>query len=54
MVKIELVERKSAALTPSSIRCLSWMPTVNITAGCAHDCIYCYIKGYLGYPPRRV
>jgi len=54
MVKVELIERKGAALTPSSIRCLSWMPTVNITAGCAHGCIYCYIKGYLGYPGENV
>src|ERR1035437_4347453 len=50
MVKIELIDRKGSALTPSAIRCLSWMPTVNITAGCAHGCIYCYIKGYSGYP----
>jgi len=50
MMKVELIKRKGAALTPSSIRCLSWMPTVNITAGCSHGCLYCYTKGYLQYP----
>ena len=49
-MQVEFIERKGAALTPSSIRCLAWMPTVNITAGCSHGCIYCYIKGYLNYP----
>ncbi|MCL2639992.1 MAG: hypothetical protein FWD53_04020 [Phycisphaerales bacterium] len=53
MFQVELIERKTAALTPSSIRCLSWMPTVNITAGCVHNCIYCYIKGYQNYPGDR-
>ena len=22
------------------------LPTVNLTAGCLHDCVYCYIRGY--------
>lgn len=50
MVRVNLVERKSAVLTPSSLACLSRMPTINLTAGCAHGCIYCYARGYRTYP----
>ena len=42
--------RKSNVLTPSQLRCLSKIPTINITAGCFHNCIYCYTKGYSQYP----
>ncbi|MBI2303117.1 MAG: radical SAM protein [Chloroflexi bacterium] len=37
-------------LTPSSLACLSHLPTVNLTAGCAHSCLYCYARGYTIYP----
>jgi len=50
MVTVIKAERKSAVLTPSSLACLSIMPTINLTAGCLHDCIYCYIRGYSNYP----
>lgn len=50
MVKVTLVDRKSNALTPSSLRCLSHLPTINMTAGCVHGCAYCYIRGYSQYP----
>ena len=26
------------------------LPTINLTAGCLHDCVYCYIRGYRNYP----
>ena len=42
--------RKSSVLTPSQLRCLSKIPTINITSGCIHSCIYCYTKGYSQYP----
>ena len=50
MVKLLKKRRKSKVLTPSQLRCLSKIPTVNITSGCAHGCIYCYTKGYSQYP----
>ncbi len=50
MVKVTLLDRKSNALTPSSLRCLSHLPTINMTAGCVHGCAYCYIRGYSQYP----
>jgi DNA repair photolyase len=44
------VERKSAILSPSSLSCLKNIPSVNLTSGCAHDCVYCYARGYTIYP----
>jgi len=50
MVEISLIERKSSVLSPSSLACLSHIPSVNLTSGCAHECIYCYARGYSVYP----
>jgi len=50
MVQVTLVERKSAVLTPSSLACLAHVSTINLTAGCAHECRYCYARGYLTHP----
>ena len=50
MIQVIPVERKSAVLTPSSLACLAHVPTVNFTAGCAHECRYCYARGYLTHP----
>lgn len=49
-MKVVPVQRKSAVLTPSSLTCLSNVATVNLTSGCAHGCLYCYTRGYSGYP----
>jgi len=50
MIQVIASERKSAVLTPSSLACLAHVPTVNLTAGCAHECRYCYARGYLTHP----
>jgi DNA repair photolyase len=50
MLKVTTKDRKTKFLTPSGLRCLANLPTVNISAGCAHNCIYCYSKGYSIYP----
>jgi DNA repair photolyase len=50
MTHVISIERKSAVLTPSSLACLSHVPTVNLTAGCTHECRYCYARGYLTHP----
>jgi DNA repair photolyase len=49
-MKLLWVEKKSQVLTPSSLPCLAKIPTINISAGCSHNCVYCYSKGYSGYP----
>ena len=50
MVTVTRAKRRSSVLTPSGLACLSVLPTVNLTAGCLHDCVYCYIRGYRNYP----
>ena len=50
MIEVHTVDRKSSVLTPSSLACLRHVATINLTAGCAHDCLYCYIRGYGNYP----
>ncbi len=50
MVTVVQIDRKSAVLTSSSIACLKHMPTINLTSGCAHGCIYCYTRGYSTHP----
>lgn len=50
MTEVIRTERKSAVLTPSGLTCLAHVPTVNLTGGCAHDCRYCYARGYLRHP----
>ncbi len=50
MVTVTRAKRRSPVLTPSGLACLSVLPTINLTAGCLHDCVYCYIRGYRNYP----
>jgi DNA repair photolyase len=50
MVNIGWIERKSPVLSASSLTCLSHIPSVNLTSGCAHECVYCYARGYSIYP----
>jgi DNA repair photolyase len=50
MVDIIFAERKSSVLSSSSLACLSRTPSLNLTSGCAHNCIYCYARGYSTYP----
>ena len=50
MARLITKNRKSNVLTPSQLRCLSKIPTINITSGCFHNCVYCYTKGYSQYP----
>jgi len=49
-MKLLSANKKSQLLTPSALPCLSKIPTVNVSAGCLHNCIYCYSKGYSNYP----
>jgi DNA repair photolyase len=50
MVTVIQTDRRSAVLTSSSLACLSHMPTINLTSGCAHGCVYCYTRGYSNHP----
>ena len=50
MVEVIPTERRSAVLSPSSLACLANIPAINLTSGCAHNCLYCYARGYSTYP----
>ena len=50
MVNVIWAERKSPVLSSSSLACLAHIPGINLTSGCAHDCIYCYARGYSTFP----
>jgi len=50
MVVVLPAERKSAVLSASSLACLRGVPTINLTCGCGHECVYCYARGYSNYP----
>jgi DNA repair photolyase len=52
MTEVLLAQRKAAVLAPSQLACLSKLPTVNLTAGCAHDCMYCYARSYSQNPGK--
>lgn len=49
-LKIITKTRKTNFLSPSGLKCLANLPTVNISSGCVHNCVYCYTKGYSIYP----
>jgi DNA repair photolyase len=54
-MEILLASRKTRVLVPSKLPCMAGMATVNLTAGCAHQCVYCYAQGYRCHPgPGRV
>ena len=50
LTEVLLAERKAPVLAPSQLACLSKLPTVNLTAGCAHECLYCYARSYSQNP----
>ena len=50
MVTVTKAKRRSPVLTPSDLPCLKTIPTINLTAGCLHGCLYCYAKGYSQFP----
>ncbi len=50
-VKLIKINRKSQILKSSVFGCLKDTPSINITKGCIHSCIYCYAKGFKDAPP---
>ncbi len=50
MTEVIKAKRKATVLAPSQLACLSKLPTINLTAGCAHECLYCYARSYSQNP----
>lgn len=51
-IKIIKVNRKSQILKPTVFGCLKDTPSINITKGCMHSCVYCYARGFTDAPPK--
>lgn len=51
-IKLIKVNRKSQILKPSVFGCLKDTPSINITKGCMHSCVYCYARGFTDAPPK--
>ena len=51
-MKLLREERKTPVLKPPSFGCLSTIPSINITRGCAFQCVYCYARGFTSAPPK--
>lgn len=49
LVRLTTSLRKHA-MTSSGIPCMRRCFTINVAAGCAHGCLYCYARGYQSYP----
>jgi DNA repair photolyase len=50
-LKIIKKTRKSPVLKASAFGCLKDTPSINLTRGCLHSCVYCYARGFTGAPP---
>lgn len=44
--------RKSAILKQPTFGCLKGVPSINVTRGCVHSCVYCYARGFTDAPPK--
>lgn len=49
-MRILKIERKGPILKSPSFECLREIPSINVTAGCLHGCLYCYAFGFQSTP----
>ncbi len=52
MFKLLPIERRSEVLKRSVFGCLRDVPSINVTKGCLHSCVYCYARGFPEAPPE--
>jgi DNA repair photolyase len=54
MSPIRLVKerRKTPILKSPAFGCLKGTPSINITRGCLHSCVYCYARGFTDAPSK--
>lgn len=51
MLKLLKISRKTSILKKPAFVCLKGVPSINITKGCLHRCVYCYARGFSNTPP---
>jgi|Deesub1362A_J573_1020465.scaffolds.fasta_scaffold00604_25 DNA repair photolyase len=51
-IRLVKEERRSAILKQPAFGCLRDVPSINITRGCMHSCVYCYARGFTDAPPK--
>jgi len=51
-LKVIIMTRRSRLLKVPDFGCLRGIPSINITRGCMHSCIYCYARGFPDAPPE--
>ena len=49
-LRVVPVERRSAVLRHPGLPCLARDYTINLTAGCPHECCYCYAQSFIQHP----
>lgn len=52
MFKLLKITRKTPLLKQPAFGCLRDVPSINITKGCIHSCVYCYARGFSDAPPK--
>ncbi|MCX7794841.1 MAG: radical SAM protein [Thermodesulfovibrionales bacterium] len=51
-MKLLMISRKTQVLKQPAFGCLKDVPSINITRGCIHGCLYCYARGFSYAPPE--
>lgn len=52
MLRLIKITRKTPVLKQPAFGCLRDTPSINITKGCIHSCVYCYARGFSDAPPE--
>jgi DNA repair photolyase len=52
LIKLIKQKRKTPILKSPAFGCLKNTPSINITRGCSHSCVYCYARGFTDSPPK--
>ncbi|OAQ21831.1 SPL family radical SAM protein [Thermosulfurimonas dismutans] len=51
---LRTIERKTPVLKKPAFGCLKGTPSINLTRGCLHACVYCYARAFPETPDREV
>ncbi len=53
-MKVKKVNKKSKVLKEPEFGCLTDIPSINISKGCIHRCVYCYARGFPETPEDHI